>query len=848
MRHTFPFQAVLFLLFLPLLPVSAQEWVQKAQDPSVPFSEVQKSFEDYWEGETGPGWKQFKRWEWFVEPRSRNERRMPRRARWEAWKEEASKRSRSSKGDWQYIGNDDIPMYGGAGRVNHVAVHPDDPMTIYAGSASGGLWRSRDGGDTWEGMTDHIPVLGVSKVLIHPENPDTIYLATGDGNALTTYSIGILRSTDGGNNWSVIGPSFAQEDQYLVNDLIMNSEDPSTLLMSTSTGIYKSLNGGTDWYEVASGHYKDLEYHPTDSSIVYAGAFAFGGTSIGFVRSTDGGENFSTVSNGTPASGDAVRIEIAVSKDDPDRVYFVAGDASTDGMEGFYRSDDAGQSFTQQAIPENLLAYDADGSGSGGQAWYDLAIAAHPQNADYVYVGGINIWRSTNGGADFEIRTHWWGDQNLATVHADIHHLHIDGNGRLWVGNDGGVFQSPDLGNTWDDYSDGLEIAQIYRIGQDAQDPEQVLSGWQDNGTNHRTSGNSWYRVIGGDGMECIIDHSNPSVMYGSLYYGRIYKSDDGGNSFDPVVNSNGSGVDEEGAWVTPYVMEPFFSDRLLVGKKEVYRSTDGANSWSSISNLGLSDNLQALAVAESDPDHIYTATSTALWKRDGSSSNFSSRDADLPLSQTSVTYIAVHRQDPDKAWVSLSGFEDQEKLYYTDDGGLNWENRSQGLPNVPANCVVHEPSSPERVYVGTDLGVYYRDSTMAQFEPFNNGLPNVIVNELAVHEGADKLRAATYGRGLWESDLLEVSSLRSENERIGLQLHPNPTDGRVRGRIPGAHFSPEAVPVRVLDASGRTVKEFRIEPRNGEFAFDLSGLEQGLYFLRFELSGRERTEKVMLK
>ncbi len=841
------FQPVLYVLLSLLWAGSsqAQEWVEKMKDPEVPFKKAQKSFEKYWKGDTGPGWKQFKRWEWFMESRSSSGKRIPASARWEAWKEMKGPRGGGgSAGDWDYIGNDDIPTYGGAGRINSIALHPDDQTTVFAGAASGGLWKSTDDGSTWEHMTDHEPVLGVSRILIHPEDPDTMYIATGDGDGADTYSIGVLKSTDGGNTWSTVGwNNITQSDRIRIFHLVMNQEDPSTLLASTDQGLYKSSNGGSDWKQVASGRFGDIEYHPTDTSIVYT----IDADDHLFMRSTDGGNSFSAVLSGTPPQNDVGRMEIGVSPDDPSRVYFIAGDASTQGFYGLYRSDDAGQSFFQTANSPNLLGYSADGSGSGGQAWYDLAIAVSPKNADYVYTGGINIWRSTDGGYSFDIKTHWWGDQNLPEVHADQHHLSFDQNGRLWAGNDGGVFRSPLVGDQWTDLSDGLHIAQIYRLGQAEQDAELIITGWQDNGTNLRNAPATWYRVIGGDGMECVISHSDPSIMYGTIYYGQLYRSTDKGSSFSKIVYSDSSNsVHESGGWVTPYTMNPQNSDALIIGKKELYRTMDGGDTWSQFSSGMGTGNFQTIGRCESAPDHIYAAKRSELWKKDGSGTSFQSRDNGLPVSQLSITHVEAHKGDPNQAWVTFSGYQSAEKVYYTDDGGVTWANRSNGLPNVPVNCVVHEPGT-QRVYVGTDLGVYYREDGMAEFKPFNKGLPNVIVNELAIHNGAQKLRAASYGRGLWESELRgdEPTSIEARSQNGSLEVYPNPSKGQLNGKLEGELGT---IQLDVRDAAGRSVHQVEVNGDRERFRLDLGQLESGLYFLHFRMEDETVTRKVMLR
>ena len=255
--------------------------------------------------------------------------------------------------------------------------------------------------------------------------------------------------------------------------------------------------------------------------------------------------------------------------------------------------------------------------------------------------------------------------------------------------------------------------------------------------------------------MECIIDYDNPDIMYAAYQNGVVNKSIDGGDSFSPIVYNDGSGINASGAWVTPYIIHPTENNTLLVGKDQVYRSTDGGLIWTQVGSVSAGEiYMRALAYAPSNPDYIYASFLLQFFSTtDGNT--FTNRTGTLPVGSATIAYIAVSNTNPNKVWVTFSGYADGEKVYMSDDAGVTWTNYSAGLPNLPANCIVYQNGSNDALYVGTDVGVYYRNSSMSSWQPFFDGLPNVIVNELEIHYGAGKIRAATYGRGLWESDLV---------------------------------------------------------------------------------------------
>jgi PKD repeat protein len=752
------------LFLLIAFCTQAQPWMKyvdtKSGEPG--FYEIQDAFNQYWakrEYEKGKGFKQFKRWEYFMEPRVDKEGHINSRAVIDAWTktQNTSSAPKDETANWSHLGPVETPtninspsVKRGSGRLNCVTFHPSDSNIIYVGSPSGGLWKTTDGGNSWATTTDDLPSsIGISDIAIHPGDPQVIFIATGDGDARDTYSAGILKSTDGGATWTETPLPLDITNMNIIRRIKINPDNPDIMLAAGNFGIMRSEDGGTNWDIKASGHFKDIEINPGNSDILYASTYAYSGEA----------EIYHSVNAGMTWEQclylqDANRIELAVTPDNPTLVYAVASSAENSGYYGFYKSTNSGQNFTQvhDSTSLNLLGWSTDGNDTGGQGWYDLACAADPNDANTVYVGGVNTWKSVDGGLSWNIVSHWYGGDGVPYVHADHHSLDFSPlTGELYSGNDGGLHKTDNGGSSWADLSDGLEILQVYRMGASKTNYQRLLTGTQDNGTMRLDNGD-WKAIIGGDGMECLVDYTNADIMYGTVYYGAIRRSMDGGYNFTDIKPS----ASGDGAWVTPFVIHPQDPETLYIGFKDVYKTTNRGDSWTVISdNLTGGIDIQSLAIAKSDPDVIYAATYNEIYRTTNGGGTWTNITNGL-IAQ-SITYISVSAVNPEELWVTLSGYVGGEKVYFSDNGGDYWENYSDGLPNVPANCIVYEENSNNALYVGTDLGIYYRNSNMAQWTNYRQGLPNVIVNELEIQYNVNKIRAATYGRGVWESDLFEL-------------------------------------------------------------------------------------------
>jgi len=640
--------------------------------------------------------------------------------------------------------------YAGIGRINCIAFHPTNPDIWWVGAASGGLWATTDNGASWEILTDDNGVLAVSDIVIPTdfETSHTIYIATGDRDAGDNSSIGVLKSTDNGATWNETGLTYSINQGRRVNRLLLDPNDNNTLIAATSVGVFKTTNGGDTWNtQLSPENFIDMEYKPGDFNTLY-GSNGYYSSGAHIWRSTDGGDNWTKT-----LTLNQQRTEIAVTPADPDIVYAITSNSSS-GLYGVYKSTNSGESFVQVAgSSPNMLGWNSDGTGSSGQGWYDLCIAVSPTDANLVLVGGVNTWRTTDGGDSWDIINHWWGD-GVQAVHADKHALTYRNDGVLFEGNDGGIYVSHEDGTseTWIDRTNGMRISQMYKLGCSATHPNEVITGLQDNGSKLFTN-NDWRDVYGGDGMECLIDYSNVNIQYATIYYGKIFKTTD---HWEYWWNIEEIHPRDDGAWVTPYIIHPTNPQILFAGYADLYKTTNGGYSWSKISNVNTSNKLRNIAICESDPNVIYMADNTRIWKTTNGGTNWTNV---FNSSSVTITSLCVKNDDPNTVWHTRGGYT-SSSVFMSTNGGGSWENISDGLPAIPMYSIVYNKleGHTEQLYVGSEVGVYYKKGKN-DWVAFNNGLPNVKIGEIELyydtqnHENS-RLRAATYGRGLWESPI----------------------------------------------------------------------------------------------
>jgi len=724
-------------------------WMEPSTDD---FATIQQQAEAWFEGKDqgrGSGYKQWKRWEYLNQHRLTPDGKITNYSarNWDAFMEIDG--SRATNGSWYFLApssytNGPSGYNGGLGRVNCIAFHPTNENILYVGLPSGGLWRTTDNGGTWTPLCDGLPAIGVSGIVIHPSNTNIIYILTGDGDAGDTKSIGVLKSTNGGTTWYSTGLSWDVTDNEVGYKLVMDPYNSNELWAVTTDGLYRTSDAGFSWTNMKTGSYRDLEFKPYSSTTLYLSS------SSSFYRSTNSGVDWTTITSGLP-SGEQ-RVAIGVTPANSSYVYLLCGPGGSGGSgtyKGLYLSTNSGGSFSTQSTTPNILGGSNTGGGTGNQSWYDIDIAVNRSNYAYVICGGINTWRSLSYGntGTWSLTSHWKTTEIPAGVgytHADIHALVINPlNSRLYCGSDGGIFYSDNFGFTWTDISSGLQPMQWYKIAGTPANSSLIIGGTQDNGSNKRTGGTSVSHIYGADGMDCMIDYSNSNIMYISTQNGGLRKSTNGGDNSTYIAPAGGP-------WVTPYMMHPTNPNIIYGGFGNVYKSINGGNSWS---NLGVSGSGE-LVHGVNNTSIIYASIGSTLRRSYNGGSNWTTISGNLPSG--TITGIEVDHQDANQVWVTKAGYTAGQKVYKTNNaaaGSVAWDNISGSLPNMAVNCIETDNNGPDdAIYIGTDIGVFYRDAVLTDWVPFSNWLPVVMVFDLEIHESSNIITAGTYGRGLWRS------------------------------------------------------------------------------------------------
>ena len=725
-------------------------WIEMMQDQSVNFYDVQNAFNAYWKDRKvtkGSGWKPFKRWEWWTSRHiypdgSRFETDKSFKAYSNYIKDHPD--AKLSNADWVNLGPIHVPSkgYEGLGRINAIAFHPTNPDILYIGAPAGGCWKYDASTGEWSSTTDNLPTLGVSSIIVDWNNPDQIYIGTGDRDAGDAPGMGVFRSLDGGQTWDQWNTGMGNPT---VGRLLQHPSNPDIIYAATSGGIYKTTNAGANWSLLKSGNFKDIVFRPLNPNILYAGGNG------NFYLSANEGITWQQITNGFVSGNRSV---IAVTPHDPMYVYCLVSNG--DSFKGLYRSTDGGTSFTEQSTTPNILSWDCNG-GDGGQAWYDLDVACDPTNKNVIFAGGVNCFKSTDGGVTWNISSHWWGDCSVPAVHADLHILEYNPlNNRLYAGDDGGIYYTANGGTSWPEITDGLPISQVYRIGQCKIDINKVINGYQDNGTSTYYGTDYWQTTAGGDGMECAFDHTVASYSYATIYYGAIYRNLNNNGSYQ--VGGNGvHGINEDGGWITPFCLHEGNSNVMFAGYKNIWRADaikTNTFTWKKLTQNG-GDNISVVEHSPANYNLFYYSRNTEMYRSDDvmdDQPEWVTLTGFLPGSG-SVYDIEANPFDENLVYITRGS-----KVYKSENKGLTWTNITGSLPNINMNCLAYYENSIEGLYVASDAGVYYRDASMDDWIMYSNGLPvDASVNEIEIYHNPDNpaedvIRAGTYGRGLWSS------------------------------------------------------------------------------------------------
>ncbi len=727
--------------------------------------------------------------QWYIQQRQYPLGKIPDKWREEAFNEiKLNKMNKSLEKSaaalsWAPLGPNNI-----GGRIRSIAVHPSNPDIVYLGSVSGGVWKSTNGGGSWTALKDKMENLAVCALVLDPNNPNTIYAGTGEGffNIDALRGEGIFKSTDAGASWIRLA-STNNSNFYYVNKLEYDIST-NTLWAATRTGLYSSNNGGDSFTGVLTNnskytHCTDIEIAATNPTTIYVSCGLFNDASI--YRSTDGGNNFSSTSILSKANQG--RIEMATSASNPQIVYASFLDLNTNGVTVMAKTTNGGNNW--DTITVAGPAYSGANNYAGTQAWYDNILVVDPNNANNVIAGGLDLWKTTDGGVTWKQKTNWYPETGAPPfVHADHHALVFapSNSNILYNGNDGGIYKSTNKGETWVSENNNLAITQFYS-GAAAPTGTKYYGGTQDNGTISTTGSSNWQTIIGGDGGVTEVDYNNPKIVYGEYVNFTFFKSTNGGASFSKKMNGipTGSeqydGTTDRTLFITPYTIDPNNSNTLAAGTYRIWQTTDGAGKWNAISGDLTGDGsgssgakISAIVIAKGNSNVMYAGCSNGIIQV--TTNGGSSWTSGTGLPNAYCTRIAANPLNPSIAYATFSGFVSGKKIYKTENFGQSWTNISANLPNIPVNCLVINPENTNNIYLGTDLGVFSTENDGASWTQDNNGLANVSVQDLDYRSSDKKIFAFTHGRGMYYSTLsnsLTQTTLLQENFDLP-QFPPN--------------------------------------------------------------------------
>ena len=717
---------------------------------------------------------------------------------------------------WNEIGPGNI-----GGRTRTIVINPIDPNTMYAAGVTGGIWKSTDAGANWQPTDDFLPNLAVSTIVMDPTDPNTLYAGTGEGffGSWTKHrGLGIFKSIDAGTTWDLLSGTVTGVPEgsfYYVNKLAISPNDHNRIYAATMFGVWRSLDAGLTWDVVLRNPWAladppsvqatngcsvgctDIVIRPDQNpDIVWA---AFGSSSKdGLYRSNDGGDTWVEYQTGTEQG----RMTLAIAPSNNDRMYILMAQNSSGSYGKLYsvfRSDDGGNAWYSSLdfghpFSEWLLSYVAIATGCYdhpviySQGWYDNIIAVDPLDPDIVWVGGIDLYRSDNGGVTFGLAEYWFyylEDPPPPTLmHPDQHAItfHPDYNGTtnqiMFVGNDGGLEYTtnaraattqeecpmgedpgPPPEIIWSKANNGYGVTQYYH-GDSAKEIDMFVGGTQDNGTSRALAidmPNDWRMIYGGDGGYVAIDPTNSQTLFIEIQgFPTIKKSTDGGENFEEAIDGI---TDTDGLFISPYAMDQNDPNILWTGGTRPWRTTNSAELWELAgSDLAGPDQISAIAIAPSDSNIVYLAFTNGYVVR--------STDALAPSPTWTiftnglyggwVSSLAVDPVDPNIAYLTYSNYGIPHVLRST-NGGNDWVSidgsGETSLPDIPAHWIAVRPCDSQQLYVGTELGVFASDDSGASWNPVNIGLPHAMVETLDFKNN-NRLVAFTHGRSAFTTPL----------------------------------------------------------------------------------------------
>jgi photosystem II stability/assembly factor-like uncharacterized protein len=766
--------------------------------------------------------------------------------------------ARGGNAPWESLGPKNV-----GGRTLCLAFHPTDPNIMFAGTASGGLWKTTTAGEgytAWQYIETGFPVLGVSAVAINPSNPNEMYIGTGEvynvENSMPnvairvtrgTYGIGILKSVDGGITWSK-SLDWAYNELKGVQDIKINPLNSNTIFAATTEGLYRSYNAGASWQIIHNKRMAvDIELHPTDTTRLFVTHGSLDDEDVsGIYRSTNAGNSFSKMTAGLPAtySGKAL---LSVCTSSPNIIFASVGNNFS--QEGMYVSNNDGTTWTLKSN-ENVATY---------QGWYSHDVAVNPNNPNYVVWVGIEAFKSVDGGNSWSKKSNWWawtfgqvpvgGPEGPSDYcHADIHRIyhHPLDPGKVYYATDGGVFVSFDGGDTFEGRNGSLQCTQFYaNLSNSTTDGNLCLGGMQDNATAIYTGDDAWTRVIGGDGECTGIDPTNDQRMYGSSQYLRMYRSDVGGtDDFNNYIAPPDQGTV---CFNGPFEVSNTNPQTIYAGGTSLWKSIDYGDSWNDVTGGTFEGNgILNLEICPTNDNIVYFSTAPIASDNIGV---FKTIDGGSTVTQMEglpnrmCMDIDFHPTNPNVVYAVFGGFG-AAHVWKTTNGGETWAAIDNGLPDLPTNTILVDPLDAKHLYIGNDLGVWYSENEGISWELYSANAPKaMLVMHLSVSPANRKLRVATYGLGVWQTDMAEtqiISTKEQKNEdAFSFKINPNPVVDVAEINLDLQ--TKTALTFRIFDHSGKEISLLNNDLNrkyargNSTASVNLKHLKSGSYVLYLE-------------
>jgi photosystem II stability/assembly factor-like uncharacterized protein len=602
--------------------------------------------------------------------------------------------------EWESLGPINV-----GGRVLSIALNPLNSDIIWAGSASGGLWKSTTAGAGmagWSYVNTGFPTLSVSTIAIDQSDPDVMYIGTGEisryqrplvgtPGARASYGMGILKSTDGGNTWNTTGLTWAFPQITAIQKIVINPLNTGTIYAATSEGTYKSTNAGITWMQSHSVLMAmDIVINPVDTTMLYVACGNLNSSpNPGIYFTQDAGETWIKLQSGLPSSNFG-RTALTISPSNPSIVYAGISNGVSSAIIGLYKTTNAGTTWSLASAANYV----------GAQGWYDNVIAVHPTDPTIIYCSGFDIYRSTNGGSTLSV-------VSTPSVHVDHHAIAFDPNNPsiMYFGTDGGLYRSTNGGDTYTNINGGFVTTQFYPgLATGSNDTNKALGGLQDNGTLRYDGSLYWQQVFGGDGGWCAIDPSNNNIMYYEFQYLQLYKSTNGGGTAFPVMSGlpTGSG---NANFIPPFVISPSSPNVLYAGNKYVYKTTTGGSSWFSPSGATSFNGtpVACIGVSWTSPDTLVAATGTGTLGATPTFEVFASTNGGQSWSNVTASlpnrYPTDIEFDPTNSsvvYITFSGYGTSH-VFRSTDVGQTWIDISGNMPDIPHQSITVDPLPRDR-------------------------------------------------------------------------------------------------------------------------------------------------------